>query len=443
MPDTPHSHEEAPKQEELPLQSVLPALTDQIYGPNDLNFLQNLSSAGSCHHNLKTLDELIQRDEKREKDGFHRKVNVGKIVKPGKGKNKVVIVPTTTEEKFYHDNRPVQDSQEFDGDEDGTWEVGETTGTADGEEGDVIGEIPIDEQLEGEGEGGSGQGDGGDHETGASAYDLGKVLTEKFQLPNLKEKGTKKSLTKYVYDLTDRNRGEGQILDKQKTLIELIKTNIHLGTFDPSADPDMSKMLINKRDFIYRIMSREQDIESQAVVFFVRDYSGSMHGKPTEIVGSQHVMIYSWLMYQYKENVDTRFILHDTDAKEVDDFETYHGSNVSGGTRILSALKLVNEIVKEENLAKDNNIYIFYGGDGDDWNTEDEALLNEFHTLLQYVNRIGVIVVKGSYGSETSFERFLKEYDLVEKNEEKLHLDIIPIDADDMRIIESLKQLVS
>ena len=168
-----------------------------------------------------------------------------------------------------------------------------------------------------------------------------------------------------------------------------------------------------------------------------------MHGKPTEIVGSQHVMIYSWLMYQYKENVDTRFILHDTDAKEVDDFETYHGSNVSGGTRILSALKLVNEIVKEENLAKDNNIYIFYGGDGDDWNTEDEALLNEFHTLFQYVNRIGVIVVKGSYGSETSFERFLKEYDLVEKNEEKLHLDIIPIDADDMRIIESLKQLVS
>jgi uncharacterized sporulation protein YeaH/YhbH (DUF444 family) len=30
--------------------------------------------------------------------------------------------------------------------------------------------------------------------------------------------------------------------------------------------------------------SREKDFESQAMVFFVRDYSGSMVGKTTELV---------------------------------------------------------------------------------------------------------------------------------------------------------------
>ena len=40
----------------------------------------------------------------REKDGFPRKIRVGRLIKPGKrGKEKVVIVPTTVEEKFCHD----------------------------------------------------------------------------------------------------------------------------------------------------------------------------------------------------------------------------------------------------------------------------------------------------------------------------------------------------
>ena len=37
------------------------------------------------------------------------------------------------------------------------------------------------------------------------------------------------------------------------------------------------------------------------MVFFVRDYSGSMSGKPTELVVTQHVLIYSWLLYQYAQ----------------------------------------------------------------------------------------------------------------------------------------------
>ena len=78
----------------------------------------------------------------------------------------------------------------------------------------------------------------------------------------------------------------------------------------------------------------------------LRDYSGSMGGKPTELVVSQHVLIYSWLLYQYGGQVETRFILHDTEAREVDDFYTYYNSQVAGGTKVASAFALMNEIVR-------------------------------------------------------------------------------------------------
>ncbi len=48
-----------------------------------------------------TLDELLQRDRKREDDGFKRKIRIGKIVKPSKGgKEKIIVVPSTVEENL-------------------------------------------------------------------------------------------------------------------------------------------------------------------------------------------------------------------------------------------------------------------------------------------------------------------------------------------------------
>ncbi len=140
---------------------------------------------------------------------------------------------------------------------------------------------------------------------------------------------------------------------------------------------DTTDLLVSPRDKIFRILSREKDFESQALVFFVRDYSGSMEGKCTELVVAQHVMIYSWLLYQYSKRVETRFILHDTSAKEVPDFYNYYNSRVAGGTQVSAAYKLVNEIVEKENLAQEYNIYVFQGTDGDDWDTTGEKTIPE------------------------------------------------------------------
>ena len=293
-----------------------------------LSNLEDISETYHYYYNeLKTIDELLERDKRREEDGFPRKIRIGRIIRPGKGgKNRIVIVPTTIEEKFYHGDIPFKSKNPSQDRASEGSKGTETGGTGEAEEGQVIGESPVHEKGQGKGKGQGGQGDGEGHDITSNAYDLGKILTEKLKLPNLKDKGKKKSFTRYKYELTDKNKGFGQILDKKATLKRIIRTNQALGRIDNINNIDTSKFLVDPRDKIYRILSREKDYESQALAFFVRDYSGSMYGKPTEIVTSQHLMIYSWLSYQYENQVETRFILHDTNAREVPDFYTYYNS---------------------------------------------------------------------------------------------------------------------
>ena len=377
-----------------------------------------------------SIDDLLEWDKQRDKDGFPRKIRVGRMVKPGKGgRDKIVVVPTTVEEKFIHDRSfdPTKEEQ--------------SGGTGEGEEGEVIGEEPVRGDA---GAGGAGEGETGPHEMESSAYDLGRLLTEQFELPNLKEKGKKRALARYTYDLTDKNRGFGQFLDKKASLRKILETNIGLGNISDWDDIDPTRLLVAPHDMIYRILSREIDYESQALVFFIRDYSGSMHGPPTEVVVSQHVLIYSWLLYQYARQVESRFILHDTEAKEVPDFYTYYNSKVAGGTKVVSAYRLVNKIVDQENLAQDYNIYVFHGTDGEDWDTEGKETVPELKKMLTYANRMGITIAHENSGAEkkTVVEKYVVDSKLLEEKPDLLRLDVVQVNADETRLIEGIKKLI-
>ena len=113
-------------------------------------------------------------------------------------------------------------------------------------------------------------------------------------------------------------------------------------------------MIHSPQDTVYKILSREISYETEAIVFFVRDYSGSMQGSPSEAVLTQHLFLYSWLMYHYDKRVKTRFILHDTQAIEAEDFSTYYRSNVAGGTKIFPGMHV--------KMGKDHTIFSLIKG---------------------------------------------------------------------------------
>ena len=412
----------------------LEAFGRDIYAYHDLDVLQRLvAMQGSAGANIRSIDELLDRDRQREQDGFPRKISVGRLIKPGKrGKEKVVIVPTTVEEKLLHDTSFRSEEERSHG------------GSGEGEEGEVIGEQPVREEEQ-PGAAGPGQGEGGPHEMESNAYDLGRILTEKFKLPNLKDKGKKRSLTRYTYDLTDLHRGFGQLLDKKATLRKILETNLHLGNIPDVGHIDPSRFLVAPDDKVYRVLSPEKDYESQALVFFLRDYSGSMEGPSTVLVVSQHVMIYSWLVYQYAMQVETRFILHDTQAKEVPDFYTYYNSKVAGGTQVSSAYTLVNEIVERENLARDYNIYVFHGTDGDDWDHDGTQCIPQLKKMLSYANRVGITIAQHAHeeGPRTEVEKYIRQSGLLEDKPKLLRLDAMREDADEPRLIEGIKTLIA
>jgi hypothetical protein len=412
-----------------------PAGPPGLYAWNDPALLQGLVAAlpAAAGAQLNSIDELLTRDKQREEDGFPRKISVGRLIRPGKGgRQKMVIVPSTVEEKLIHDTAFQSEEERA------------TGGSGDGEEGEVIGEQPVREEQPGGGAG-PGQGEGGPHEMESNAYELGRILTEKFQLPNLKDKGKKRSLTRYTYDLTDRHRGFGQLLDKKATLRKIVETNIHLGNLPDPAAIDPTRFLVSPTDKVYRILSREKDYESQAMVFFLRDYSGSMEGKATQLVVAQHVMIYSWLLYQYAMQVETRFILHDTQATEVPDFYTYYNSKVAGGTQVASAYRMVNAIVEKGSLARDYNIYVFHGTDGDDWDAEGKETVPALRAMLAYAARVGITIAQHGEagGVRTEVEKYVRASGLLEEKPKLLRMDIMAEDAAEPRLIEGIKKLIA
>lgn len=404
-----------------------------LYAYNDLELLAGFNPTPSYTMSLQSLEELIAQDQQREKDGFPRRIRLGKLVKPAetKGKkNEIIIVPTTNEAKLYHDDNPNQPQ--------------EMGGVGEGETGKVLGEKPANpqqKQQQGEGEG-AGEGKGGKHDVVAEAFDLGRILTEQFSLPNLQQKGKKPSLTKVLYDLTDKNQGFGQLLDNKATLKKIIQSNILLNPDIENINPE--ELVVNPKDKTYRIVSPEKDVESQAIVFFVRDYSGSMQGKPTEVITTQHLFIYSWLMYQYNNQVESRFILHDTEAKEVADFYTYYKSTVAGGTNVYPAFELVDNIVTKENLAKDYNIYIFHGTDGDDWEQNGEKTLSIIQKMLTYTNRLGITIAKNAWsGAHTTVEKYIQNSGILTKSPAFVRMDSFQADtSNESRMIEGIKKLV-
>jgi hypothetical protein len=424
-------HQEDPKTNEMKGKAAGTEAFSGIYGPADLPGLQGAAPpSGGYDVCLRSLEELLERDRQREKDGFPRKIKIGRLVRPGR-KNKVSVVPTTVEEKFIHDTVTAKED-----------EAGASGGSGEGEEGEVIGEQPID-QGGGQGSGGAGEGEGGSHELESDAYEIGRILTEKFELPNIQKKGKKRAFSYYTYDLTDKHRGSGQLLDKKATLRKILETNMTLGAVPDVSRIDPTGFLVAPRDKVFRILSREKDYESQALVFFVRDYSGSMWGKATEIVVAQHVLIYSWLLYQYARQVETRFILHDTEAREVEDFYTYYNLRVAGGTRIVSAFRLINEIIEKESLYRDYNIYVFHGTDGDDWDSTGAETLPEIRRTIGYANRVGITLAASGSTGYSRMGAYLKDSRLLDKERARIRLDQISENADEQRLIEGIRRLTA
>jgi sporulation protein YhbH len=267
---------------------------------------------------------------------------------------------------------------------------------------------PGDPLFPGEGQPGSGQaGQGeGQHmlEVDVSLDELADILGEELALPRIQPRGKDRIVTTRTKYTGISPSGPESLRHFKRTYKQALRRQIASGNYNylrPVVVPV-------REDRRYRTWKQVPLPETNAVVVYMMDVSGSMGDEQKEIVRIEAFWIDTWLRKHYK-GIETRFIVHDAVAREVDR-ETFFHTRESGGTMISSAYKLALEIIEADYASSSWNVYPFHFSDGDNWSADDTRVCVDLlrDRILPAVNLFCYGQVESPYGSG-QFIKDLKE----------------------------------
>ncbi|OOF31831.1 YeaH/YhbH family protein [Salinivibrio proteolyticus] len=257
------------------------------------------------------------------------------------------------------------------------------------------------------GEGGGGAGDGQASPDGEGqddfVFQISKdeyldLLFEDLELPNLKKNQMQKMVeykthrAGYTSNGVPSNiaivrslqnslaRRTAMSASKRRELAELEEALESLRHSEPAQPLEMKRLeeeiaalkskiaavpFIDTFDLRYKNYEKRPQPSSQAVMFCLMDVSGSMDQATKDIAKRFYILLYLFLTRTYK-NVEVVFIRHHTQAKEVDEHEFFY-SQETGGTIVSSALRLMDEIIKDRYNPTEWNVYAAQASDGDNW----------------------------------------------------------------------------
>ena len=123
-------------------------------------------------------------------------------------------------------------------------------------------------------------------------------------------------------------------------------------------------------DLRYRHRVKIPQPISRAVMFCLMDVSASMTEEKKDLAKRFFTLLYLFLSRKY-EKVDLVFIRHSDEAQEVEEEAFFHDTK-SGGTVVLSALKLMQEIIVQRYPSDSWNLYGAQVSDGDAFGADPE-----------------------------------------------------------------------
>jgi sporulation protein YhbH len=273
-------------------------------------------------------------------------------------------------------------------------------GAGDGDVGDSLGGAAD----EGDAQGQAGE-QPGEHalEVDLTLEELARIVGEELELPNIQPRGKRMVVSQKEKYSSIRRQGPETLRHFKRTFIRALRRQIALGLYDPN-NPRIVPVKEDKRFKSWRVTYVP---ESNAVIFYIMDVSGSMGDEQKELVRTTALWIDTWLRSQYK-TLECRYLTHDAAAREVDQ-ETFYRTRESGGTAISSGLRLSADMIREHYSPMDWNVYVFYFSDGDNLLSDNETsfkILRE--EILPKANLFCYGQVRSLYGSG-EFKRRLDE----------------------------------
>lgn len=250
----------------------------------------------------------------------------------------------------------------------------------------------------------------GSHELELTNEELREMIREELELPRI-EPDEQDMVVQEEEKLKSLSRqGPRSRLHRKRTMTEALKRTM---TENPDYQPG-DPIEILPGDEVYKSFKTEVKPESGAIIIKIMDVSGSMTKEQKDLArATSH-----WLDFLLEEpypDLEKRFIIHDTEAQEVDEHTFYHTTE-SGGTKISGALKKALDIITS--LPEHQNIYIHHFTDGDNWGDDNAECFAIVDELINHprVKHYGVFHTHSPYGDGQYCREVQKKF----KSEDKV-----------------------
>ncbi len=225
--------------------------------------------------------------------------------------------------------------------------------------------------------------------------ELAEILGEELELPRIRPKGQDRVVAEKERYTGISRVGPESLRHFKRTYRAALKRQISSGTYNA----DVPRIVPIREDKRYRTRKVVPERRTNACIIYMMDVSGSMGDDQKKIVRSAAFWIDAWLRHQYG-GLAVRYIVHDAEAREVDQ-DTFYHTRESGGTVISSAYKLAAELIAEAYPPDSWNTYLFHFSDGDNWSQgdTDECVELMRAQLLPAANLFGYGQVESPYGT--------------------------------------------
>jgi uncharacterized sporulation protein YeaH/YhbH (DUF444 family) len=225
-----------------------------------------------------------------------------------------------------------------------------------------------------------------------------KFLQDELALPDLKPKPNETFEEEEIKYPSISLTGPESLRHNRRTMLQALKRQAACGEINKLhwipgfAQPVRMINPINsdRRYRQYRVIKKPS---SNAVIFFARDWSGSMDDYKCDIVSDMSWWIDIWIRRFYKR-VERCYIGHDYVAQEVDENKFYHYRH-GGGTKCSSALKLIAKQFENRFPPSKWNFYVFYFTDGENWDEDNKTFVDTIKNQFppETVNFVGITQV--------------------------------------------------
>jgi len=223
------------------------------------------------------------------------------------------------------------------------------------------------------GQQGAGQDAGEEYyEVEITLEELAAYLFDSLNLPDLEKKRFKNIVFEKTKRHGYRSSGIRPRLSKKETLKNKIRRKNAIKRVKDEQDEE-DRFPFHENDLKYHHIKTKTKENSNAVIFFMMDVSGSMSQQKKYIARSFFFLLYQFINHRY-DNTDIVFISHTINAKEVSE-DDFFKTATSGGTFISSAVELCLDTVNKRYHPENWNIYAFHCSDGDNWPEDTEKAI--------------------------------------------------------------------